>query len=175
MKSTLKFGLLTGLISSAFLFGLFPLISLLNVKHNWGLQEANIRGVLGLLSIPIQAIGIFLSMQDVKRLTGALTYGQALKTGLIVAIIVAIMLAVFTFIYCLCTNPGYTDAMVKDAQKTMIANGETPEQIKKNSFAVAQEFSAPVQVMQAFVGQLVTGILITLVIGLFLKSKKGSF
>lgn len=152
----------------------FSLAVWLNQKNGWGLQVSTIRGVGGLLSIPVQAIGLYLAMQNVKKLTGALTYGQALKTGVLVAITIAIIVAVFGFLYCTVFNPGYAEYMVHDAQKAMIAKGEPQQDIDRNSVAVAKEFTPGAQVFQALVGQFITGTILSLIIGLFIKTKTKS-
>ncbi|HEY8928109.1 MAG TPA: DUF4199 domain-containing protein [Mucilaginibacter sp.] len=172
MRSILKFGVITGLISSVFLFGFFSLLVWLNAKNGWGMQVSTIRGIGGLLSIPIQAIGIYMAMQSTKKLTGGLTYGQALKTGVLVAVTVAIVVAIFSFLYCTVFNPGYAGFMVKDAQKTMVANGESQQQISQNSIAVAKEFSTPAQVLMALIGQFFTGFILSLIVALFVKTRK---
>ena len=171
MKSTIKTGVVTGIISSVFLLGLFTLITRLNDKNGWGMQADNIRGVLGLISIPIQFIGIYVAMQNAKAMSGALTYGQALKTGIVVAITVAIVVAAFSLFYCL-LNPGYRAYMVSDAQKAMHAAHETPEQIAIHTASVAAEYNTGMQVTQALVGQFVTGSIMSLILGIFLKGKK---
>jgi len=171
MKSTLKFGLATGLISSVFLFGFFSLGVWLNEKNGWGMQAENIRGIGGLLSIPIQAIGIYMAMQNTKRLTGMLTYGQAIKTGLLVAVTIAVIVAIFSFLYCRFINPGYAEFMVKDAQKAMAASGKSQQQINQDSVMVSKQFTTGAQVLMALVGQFVTGLIISLIIGLFIKTK----
>ena len=76
-------------------------------KNGWGVPAATIRGVGGLLSIPIQAIGIYIAMQNFKKVNGWLTYGQALKTGVTVAITIAVIVAIFSFLYCKVFNPGF--------------------------------------------------------------------
>ena len=60
-------------------------------------------------------------MQNIKQSGGSLTYAQALKTGLTVAATIAIIVAIFSFLYCTVFNPGYAEFMVHDAQKAMIA------------------------------------------------------
>jgi hypothetical protein len=172
MRSTLKFGLVTGLISSIFLFGFFSAGVWLNAKYAWGMQVENIRGIGGLLSVPIQAIGIFMAMQDVKRINNSLTYGQALKTGVTVAVTIAVIVAIFGFLYCTVFNPGYADFMVKDAQKTMIAAGKSQQQINSGSAEVAKQFTPVMQVIQALVGQFFIGTIMSLIMGLFVKTKK---
>jgi hypothetical protein len=172
MRSTLKFGLLTGLVSSIFLYGFFSLMIWLNTKNGWGMQASEIRGIGGLLSIPVQAIGIYMAMQNTKKLTGMLTYGQAVKTGLLVALTIAIVVAIFSFLYCQYINPGYAEFMIKDAQKTMIANKESQQQINQDSVMISKQFTTGAQVMMALAGQFFTGLIISLIIGLFIKTKK---
>ena len=117
MKSTLKIALTTSAVEVVFLFGLVSLVLWLNEKNGWGLYASTIQGVGGLLSIPIQAIGIYIAMQNFKKVNGWLTYGQAVKTGITVAITVAVIVAIFSFLYCRVFNPGFADFMLKDAQK----------------------------------------------------------
>jgi Flp pilus assembly pilin Flp len=171
MRSTIKYGLITGLISIIFLFGSFTLFAWLKGKLGWDMQMATVRGIGGLLSIPIQAIGIYMAMQNVKKVTGALTYSQALKTGITVAITIALLLGLFSFIYCQFLNPGYADYMVHDARQAMIAQGDSQQDISKKSVEVAQEFATGTQIMEALVGQFVTGTIVSLIIGLFIKTK----
>jgi len=174
MKTTLKFGLITGAISVVWLFGSFTLFTWLSGKYGWDIQVSTIRGIGGLLSIPIQAIGIYMAMQNIKQISGSLTYGRAVKTGLVVAVTIATVVAIFSLLYCTVINPGYAEFMVHDAQKTMIAKGESQQDISQASVAVRNEFSAGMQVMQALVGQFVTGTIMSLIIGLFIKTKKKS-
>ena len=172
MKSTLKIGLITAAVDVVFLFGLVSLVLWLNERNSWGLYASTIQGVGGLLSIPIQAIGIYIAMQNFKKINGWLTYGQAVKTGIMVAITIAIIVAVFSFLYCKVLNPGFADFMLKDAQKAMLASGKTQEQILKSSEAMSAQFSAGSQVFMALVGQFVVGTIISLIIGLFVKKQK---
>ncbi len=172
MRSTLKFGFITGAISVIWLYGSFTLFTWMSGKYGWDIQVSTIRGVGGLLSIPIQAIGIYMAMQNVKQISESLTYGQAVKTGLIVAITVAIIVAIFSLLYCTVINPGYAEFMVHDAQKAIIAKGESQQDISQASVTVRKEFSAGMQVIQALIGQFVTGAIMSLIIGLFIKTKK---
>jgi len=173
MKSTLKTGLITGLIiCGVFLAGFLVLMKCLST-HYWNMPADTIRGIVGLLSIPIQFIGIYIAMQNAKKASGTLTYGQALKTGVIVAITIAIVVSVFSFLYCT-FNPHYAADMVQDAQKFMRAAHETEQQISTDSVKVAAEFTTGMQVTEALVGQFVMGTIMSLILGLFLKGKKKS-
>jgi hypothetical protein len=172
MKSILKPGLITGTISIIFLFGSFTLFTWVKSKYGWDIQAGTIRGIGGLLSIPIQAIGIYMAMQNIKQLNGALTYGQAVKTGLGVAFTIAVLVALFSFIYCRFLNPGYAEFMVHDARQAMIAKGASQQQINQESVEIAKQFTAGAQVAMALVGQFGSGLIISLIIGLFIKTKK---
>lgn len=173
MTSTIKHGLITGTIVGIFAIASFSIVNSLNTSYGWGMQPAHIRGVCGLLTILILATGIYLAMQAVKReQSGKLLYGQALKTGMLVAVITAVLTALFGFIYCEFINPGYAQYMVAEAQKAMVAAGETKQQMAADSKTVAAEYSTGMQVVEALVGQFVVGTVVSLIMGLFIKTGK---
>jgi hypothetical protein len=100
-----------------------------------------------------------------------LSYGQAVQTGVAISLITAILVAFFGFLYCELINPGYAAFMVKDAEKTLAASGAGPEEIREKLIGVRREFSTSMQVIQALIGQSVVGTLISLILGLFLRTK----
>jgi hypothetical protein len=121
----------------------------------------------------IQATGIYAAIQATKKLqNNKLTYRQALKTGLLVAVLTAVITACFSFVYCQFINPGYAQYMLAEAQKAMVAGGETKQQIIEHSKGVSREFSTGAQVGMALVGQFVVGTVVSLIMGLFIKTKK---
>ena len=172
MRTAIKFGLITGIISGVFLFGFFSIAIALNRHFGWGMQATNIQGIVGLLSIPIQAIGIYMAMQNFKKINGMLTYGQAIKTGIIVAVTIAVTVAVFSYLYCQFINPGFREFMVKDAQKAMIAKGAGQQDIDQGMSKTSKQFSTGSQVMMALIGQFAVGTIISLIISLFIRTKK---
>jgi len=171
MKSTLKTGFITGvIISSVFTLGFLVLTKCLS-KPYWNMPADTIRGIVGLLCIPIQFIGVYMALQNVKTSTGSLTYVEALKTGIIFSITVAVVVSIFSFLYCT-LNPHYAADMVQDAQKFMRAAHETERQIASDSIKVAAEFTTGMQVTEAFIGQFFMGTVMSLILGLFLKGKR---
>jgi F0F1-type ATP synthase assembly protein I len=173
MRSTLRYGLITGTVVGIFAISFFSIVNGINNSQDWGMQAANIRGISGLLTILIQATGIYVAMQAVKKQqSNTLTYGQALKTGLLIAVLTAVITGLFSFIYCEFINPGYAQYMVAEAQKVMIAKGETPAQMVTDSNAVRKEFSTGAQVAMALVGQFFVGTMVSFIMGLFIKTKK---
>ena len=174
MKSFVRYGLGTGIISGLWGLVTFKVIGWLNnVAFHGSLPAANVRSIGGLFSIVILVLGIAWAIQEVRRRNGGrLTYGQAVKTGVLVACIVAVIVGLFTLLYCAGINPGYTDFMVADAERTLRAAGKTPDQIAPKLEAVRKQFSVGAQVGQALIGQIVVGGIASLILGAFMRTKR---
>jgi hypothetical protein len=174
MKSFIKYGLGTGIVSGLWGLVTFRVIGWLNTAAFHGsLPAANVRSIGGLFSIVILVLGIAWAIQEVRRRNeGQLTYGQAVKTGVLVACIVAVIVGLFALLYCAAINPGYTDFMVADAERTLRAAGKTPEQIAPELESVRKQFGIGAQVGQALVGQVVVGCIASLILGAFLRTKR---
>jgi hypothetical protein len=173
MKTIVKYGLWTGVVSG--LWGLlsFTLVGWLNKSAFHGrIPATQIRSYSGLFSIIILALGIYLGLKQARtRNANHLTYGQAVKTGALIAVITAVVVTVFTWLYCTVINPGYTGFMVQDCQRTMIAAGKSPAEIAQCVESTRKEFSTGAQVTQALIGQAVVGTILSLIFGLFLRTK----
>lgn len=174
MKSFIKYGLGTGIVSGLWGLATFTVIGWLNrVAFHGSIAAANVRSIGGLFSILILVVGISWAMLEVRRQNaGLLTYGQAVKTGVLVACITALIVTVFTWLYCTVINPGYTDFMVADAGRTLRTAGKTPGEIAMELESVRKQFSTGAQVGQALVGQAVVGALASLIVGAFVRTKR---
>jgi hypothetical protein len=172
MNSTCKNGIITGMAIGLFTIGFFSSVNWLNRKYSFGMQPDSIKGISGLITVLILAIGIYLSMKSVKiRQQGTLTYGQAIKAGITVAIITALITAFFSFIYCTVINPGYQEYMINEAKKAMLAKGESQRDIAQHLVSVQREFSTIAQVLMALIAQSVVGTIISSIMALFIKTK----
>ena len=174
MKAFVKYGLGTGVLSGIWTTGAFTVVGWLDRTFwNGALPAAHIRSYSGLFSILLLAIGIWLGMKETRRRNGnTLTYGQAVKTGVLISFITAVMVAFFGFLYCTVINPGYAEFMVKDAERTLLAAGKTTQEIGLRLESERKEFSTPVQVLMALVGQSVVGTILSLILGAFTRTKK---
>ncbi len=173
MKSYQRSGLLTGLVSSVWLLGSFTTVVWLNqhVFHA-DIPATQIRAYGGLFSIIILVIGIYLGIRAVKQKNAwQITYGQAVKTGILISVITGIIVALFGFLYCTVINPGYADFMVSETEKAMAAAHASPEAISEKLIAVKKQFSTSSQVIQALAGQIVVGSICSLILGLFMRTK----
>ena len=174
MKSFVKYGLWTGFSSGLWGLSCFTIVGWLNnAAFHGSIPASQIRSYSGLFSILLLVLGVWLGMSEVKRKNnGVLMYGQAVKTGIGIASITGLILAIFSYLYCAVINPGYADFMVQDAEKTLLAAGKTPQEIGQQLEGVRKEFSTGMQVVEALVGQVVVGSISALIIGLFIRTKK---
>jgi hypothetical protein len=173
MKAFVKYGLWTGIISGLWGLVSFTVVGWLNNSAFHGsIPATQIRSYSGLFSLIILALGIYLGLKQTRTRNGnSLTYSQAVKTGIGIAVITAVLVAIFTWLYCTIINPGYADFMAQDVQHSMTSAGKSTAEIAQAAEATRKEFSTGAQVAQALIGQVVVGTLLTLIFGLFLRTK----
>ncbi len=174
MKIFLRTGIITGFVSGLWLLGCFTIVSWLN-DHllNHSIRVSQVRSYSGLFSLFILIFGIYFGIRQAKRANeNKISYAQAIKTGIGISFVTAIIVSIFTFLYCVVINPGYADFMVKEAQSELIKSGASTQDISIRLQKVKQQFSTTSQVMMAFVGQFVIGCIASAIISLLLKTKQ---
>lgn len=174
MKSFVKYGLWTGIISGLWCLGTFTIIGWLNnIAFHGSIPASQIRSYGGLFSITILVVGIWLGMREVRRQDGGvLAYWQAVKTGIWIAGITAVIVALFSYLYCTVINPGYADFMVRDAERILRSAGKTPQEMAGELEFERKQFTTAAQVMMALAGQAVVGSVASLILGIFTRTKK---
>jgi hypothetical protein len=174
MKLFVKYGLWTGVVSGLWGVVSFTFVGWLNrTILNGSIPATDIRSYSGLFSILILVVGIYLAMKQAKLKTGGiLTYGQAVKTGVLVAAVTGLLVAGFSWLYCAVLNPGYSDFMVQDTGRTLTAAGKTPQEIAQRLEGVRREFSTSTQVMEALVGQVAVGTIVSLILAALIRTRR---
>lgn len=163
MKIYQKYGILTGIVSGLWTIISFWVVTWLCIKlFHLQIAATNIRSVAGILSLVILLAGIYKGMKNDNRI----------KTGIAISLITAIILSIFTFIYCAWINPGYADFMVEQTRQSLVAAGKTPDEINSRLDSVRGEFSTGAQVMMAFTGQLVIGTIASCVFYYIFRAHK---
>lgn len=169
MRSFLKFGLFTGMINCLWLLTAFEIVKAINP----GVPTAKARAITGMLSVLVLILGIYFGIRAAKRQNNSkLNYKSAVFTGIKIALVNALICGLFSVLYCNVINPGYANAMVAETEQLLKAAGTTPEQMQLKLEATKKMYSTPSQVMQALVAQSIMGTLVSLIISLFLKTKK---
>lgn len=161
-------------IATSVIIGAVAVITFtLSKQAHLNISAATLRGLTGLLTLVILGIGIYAGMRSIKTANGGrLTYGQAVFTGFIIALVTGIITAIVSVIYCAVIDPGYSAYMVAETQKAMLASGKSQAEITAATSAIQQQWSTGGQVIQALIGQTVCGTVIALVMAIFLKTKK---
>src|ERR1700748_285069 len=164
-----KQALLTGIT-----IGIVAVVSFtLGKQAHLNISATTLRGLTGLLTLVILGIGMYMGMQRIKTLnSGIMTYGQAVFTGFIIALVTGIITALVSIVYCCLIDPTYTAYMISETQKVMLADGKSPAEVTAAVPALQQQWSAGGQFIQALIGQTVCGTVIALIMGIFVRTKK---
>lgn len=173
MKTDFKVGMRTGIISGLWGLCTFTIVGWIFHAFRQDLPATRIRAYGGLFSIIILITGLYFGMRAVKRSNeNQISYGLAIKTGVVISVLTGIIVAIFTYLYCAVINPGYQEFMVKETENVLLATKVSSAEINRQLVATSKEFSTSMQVVQALVGQMVTGSIASLIIGLFIRTKK---
>jgi len=168
-----KQAIITGLVSGIFAVSAFSFFTGFGDGPGKHINPVTIRWLTGLFSLLILAIGVYSGIQNIKRSNdGKLSYGQAVATGVLVGLTVGVCMAVIGLIYTHLINPGYTDYMLAENKKTLIAEGKSAAEIAASQADLAKMLTPGIQIMQALVLQTATATILSLIMGLFLKSKR---
>ena len=114
MSTTMKWGLITGAV-----YVIFSLINnLLGIQEGGGFSMMGL--VINTLILLATLYTIYLGIKEVRdlHLDGFLTFGQGFKSGMAIALIAAIVAAVFTYVYIALIDPGLIERVtaVTEAQ-----------------------------------------------------------
>lgn len=129
---------------------------------------------MGVIGFVIMAAVIFMGIKKFKEFNGnILSLGQALKTGMGIALIAGLIGVVYTLIFMNIIEPDFMDKMMEIQRQNMIENypNLTDEQIDMQ-MEMGKKFANP-WVSSAFqlIGSLFFGFIIALVSGLILKKE----
>jgi len=128
---------------------------------------------MGSLGIIAMAVIIFLGIKKYKELnSGYLTIGQALKTGIGIALIGGIISVIYSFIFMNFIEPDFMANTMEKAEQQMIEKfpNLTDEQIE-TQIEMMQKFSTPaITSAFALIGSLFIGFVISLISGFIQKN-----
>ncbi|KXK45256.1 MAG: 50S ribosomal protein L31 [Bacteroidetes bacterium OLB10] len=163
MKPFLKYGLLGAALSIIWTLIGYIMGNEMQEKLKW------------LSTIIMIAISVFCFIAAIKeeRLAGegfisfGKAFGTAFKTGLIMAIIGAI----FTYLYFAFINTSYMTFVLEKAQEEMSNRGMDEEQIEMAMKMQSKFITPPVMAGFAFVGGLIVNLIIALILGAAMKKE----
>ena len=138
--------------------------------------EVSKQSSLNYLSYVIMIAGILLFQFQYrnKQRGGIISYGDAFKVGLVTTIFYSIIMAIFTYIFFTYIDPGAIEEGKRIAEEEMIRRGMTDQEIDQ-AMKYAARFQTPTWlVIWALLGNIVVGIIISLITSIFVKKEDGA-
>ncbi len=124
------------------------------------------------LVIVIEIVGLIWGLRQTAA--EGRTYGGQIVAGTLMAVIAGVVIIGSSLLFTMVAFPDYF-AELEAAQRQMLqAQGQTPEQIEAAIEAGKTSATPMANAMSGFLGTLVTGILASAVIALFLRGKAAS-
>jgi hypothetical protein len=161
-----------GLVTSAVSFGYTMLLYSLGY-HGEKIDQATLFSNLGLI---ITVVGLILSIREARKErleeSQAFTYGSVFKAGFMTSVFMSMGAAIFSYIYIAYINPDMTDALVNMQREKMIEQGNPEEMIVQAENMVHIMTQPHIQAVMAIFGTILIGILITLILGIFMRASR---
>jgi uncharacterized membrane protein (DUF106 family) len=158
-KFALNYGLILGAVSVIFAFMLYTL----DMHYQGG---AAVIGVSLLLSIVVIVIGM---IQFKKANNGYMSFGQALKIGVGIGLVGAIIGVIFNQLLINFIDPETMTKAMEYQREQMMATGLTTSQVDAQ-MEMAKKFSTPtMQIAFGLVGSLFFSFILSLIPALILK------
>lgn len=159
----LRFGLLTGLVSIIVSFGIYAL-------H---LETSPLRYLTSLVLI----VGIIVAQRAYKqRHAGFIGYGDGVSIGTLVATVVGVLSAAFTYVYTNFVDPDMMARIMEKARTDLEAKGNMSDAQIDQAMAISAKFSSgPILLIFVVVGSIVIGLIISLITSAIIKNPKPEF
>lgn len=159
----LRYGMLTGLVSILFSFGL-------NIMH----QESS---PARYISFAILIGGIVFAMNAFKQQNqGFMSYGQGLGIGTVLSAVVGLMSGIFTYVYMTFIDTEIMGRITEKMRTDMEARGGMTDEQIDQAIAMSGKFmNGPFMLVFALLGSILIGVLLSLVISAFIKNAQPEF
>jgi hypothetical protein len=160
----LRWGLIIGLANLVWLYGSFYL-----GMHSRGVAWIQ---VMGIVSILISVAGYVLAHREIIRAEPETTFIEGLKSGAIIAGVVAVCAVIVQVGYFKIVNPGWTDYMVEESRRHFEELGVPADKVPEYLENSRKTFSLGSYAIQASVGAFVIGMISSAITLLFLVRRR---
>jgi Protein of unknown function (DUF4199) len=162
MKISIKFGIISGIIISAWIIG--------GNYFEWyrtGFAQ------VWLILVYIFQIGLlFMGIKETKekKYAGNMSYASALLSGLIITTALALIYSATTYLYFRFANDSMVNFALSE-NKRYLTELKKPELIAQSSKMIVEAFSPGSQAGSAFIEKLIVGIVFTFIFAMILRKR----
>lgn len=118
-------------------------------------------------------IGIYVALKKKKEQNNSqLSFKEALIQGFIISFTTAIFSVVFTYVFYELLYPEYVNELLTAMKEKMNLSGVSKERIDEKVNEKISYYSTTTQSGYSFIGNFITGMAFTLLLGFFLKTNK---
>ena len=167
---TIKKGLLVGTIESVWLLSGFSFLKWLSLN----IPQAKLRALTGLLGLVILFVGILYGLKKTRdnSVNADFTYLKSLKTGMIISVVVALMVSLFSLVYVTLINPDFSVDMMREAEASLKLSGASPSEIEQQVGNIKAEYSTLRLTTAPLIVQPIAGTVFSLILSIFFRSKR---
>ncbi len=128
----------------------------------------------GPLSVFVMGVGIVVEMFLLrKRYAGQkISFGTAMKSGLLISLCTALFLTIGSYIYCTQIEPDFAEKMISRSEAFFAKEGKSAEEIAKNSEMLREAFTLKSELNKTFIGTMLMGFLFSLIFSLVFSNRK---
>ena len=129
----------------------------------------------GVLNLAFSIAIIVYGLKAFKRDNGGfMSLGEALKTGLAIALIAGIIGSIFTYLFVTVIEPEFTTQMLEVTREKMIEqNPEMSDDQLEMAMGMTENFMSPgIMVALGIISSLFFGFIISLIAGLIMKNNR---
>ncbi len=161
-KISLHYGIILGIVSVLISVAVYAMG--MQYEQDWKMGSI---GIIAMIAV------IFIGIKKFKEFNGGyLTVGQAIKTGIGIALIGGIISVIYSYIFMTIIEPDFmTNTMAKAQEKMMEQNPNLTDEQVEQATAMMSKFSSPA-ITSAFslIGSLFFGFIISLISGFIQKN-----
>lgn len=165
------------LSKNAFIYGLYTSLAMILMSLMFFALDMHLKTWPGYFSYVILIAGIVLAILNYRdRLNrGFISYSHGFQTGAIISAVVAVALAAYIYIYHTVINPEGVQQLLDLTQEKLAERGLSDDMIDQQIEMSAKFMKPGLMAIFSLIGQLIFGLIISLIVPLFLKKTDDSF
>jgi hypothetical protein len=156
----IKFSLIYALI----LIALNLILYILDMQN-----KMNVFSTIALIVITLGSVYFGILSRRDNVMDGFITYGQGVSTGMLISLVAALIVSVYSFVFATFIDPDFMQNIINQAKRDMIEKGESEEAIEM-AIGMMSKMNKPwIFALMGLLGQLFYGLITSLIVSNFTK------